>query len=112
MITTLNNEQFSSANFWEKTSKYSGEISKDVLCNALKMYYSANDKETPTWAKTTLTGALFYFITPVDAIPDITPMLGYSDDATVLVVAIATTAAHINENHVERARQTLIRWFG
>lgn len=51
---------------------------------ALKMYYAATDADTPTWAKTTIYGALGYFISPIDVIPGITPLVGYTDDVGVL----------------------------
>ncbi|WP_211605080.1 YkvA family protein [Vreelandella arcis] len=47
------------------------------------------------WAKTTIYGALGYFISPVDAIPDLAPIVGYADDIGVLAGALAMVAAHI-----------------
>lgn len=79
---------------------------------ALKLYYSAQDSDTPIWAKTTIYGALGYFISPIDAIPDLSPIVGYSDDLGVLVAALATVAASIKNEHGVKAKETLKRWFG
>lgn len=83
-----------------------------VLEQALKMYYSATDPDTPLWAKTTIYGALGYFISPIDAIPDLLPVLGYTDDIGVLIAAATAVAAHIKDEHVRKARDTLQQWFG
>jgi uncharacterized membrane protein YkvA (DUF1232 family) len=33
-------------------------------------------------------GALGYFISPIDAIPDLTPLLGYTDDLLIISAAL------------------------
>ena len=53
--------------------------------------------------------ALAYFVLPADAIPDLLPMLGYTDDALVLVTALRMVSGHIRDEHREAARQTLAR---
>lgn len=104
-------KEFSENNFWTKIKKFAKVAGESVLEPALKLYYSAQDPETPAWAKTTVYGALGYFISPIDAIPDITPIVGYSDDLGVLVAAIAAVAAYIKEEHKEKAKKTLEQWF-
>ena len=59
-----------------------------------------------------MVGALGYFISLVDAIPDITPVVGYTDDLWVLAVATVVVASHIKQEHREKAKETLNRWFG
>lgn len=102
---------FSEDSFWQKVKKYAGAAGQRVLDNALTMYYSARDPDTPLWAKTTIYAALGYFIVPLDAIADMTPITGYSDDLGVLVAALATVAAHIKPEHREQAREKLKGWF-
>lgn len=69
------------------------------------------DSDTPVWAKGIIFAALGYFISPVDAIPDITPVIGYTDDLGVLVAALAAVASHIKEEHTAKAKETLKQWF-
>jgi uncharacterized membrane protein YkvA (DUF1232 family) len=106
------NSDYSEEGFWDKVKTYAKSAGEAVLEPALKMYYSATDSDTPVWAKTTIYAALGYFISPVDVIPDITPIIGYTDDLGVLVAAAAATAAHIKDEHVSRAKETLQQWFG
>jgi uncharacterized membrane protein YkvA (DUF1232 family) len=51
-----------------------------------------------------LLGALAYFVLPIDAIPDILPVVGFADDAAVLTAAIKLVAGHITPAHREAAR--------
>ena len=103
---------YSDAGFWNKVRTHAKTAGQKVLEQALKMYYSATDPDTPLWAKTTIYGALGYFISPIDAIPDFLPVAGYTDDIAVLVAAAATVAAYIKEEHVRKAQDTLRQWFG
>lgn len=102
---------YSEEGFWKKISQYAKKAGEGTIIQALKLYYAAQDPDTPTWAKTTIYGALGYFISPIDALPDFTPVLGYTDDLGVMAAAIGIVAVHIKEEHGEQARQTLKRWF-
>ena len=57
--------------------------------------------------KTTLIGALAYFVLPVDVIPDVLPVLGFTDDAAVLATTIKLVASHIRPEHRIAARNRL-----
>ncbi len=73
----------------------------------LAAWFCARDPATPRRVRLTLLAALGYFVLPVDAIPDIMPLLGFTDDAAVIAAAIAAVAGSITPEHRERARQTL-----
>jgi uncharacterized membrane protein YkvA (DUF1232 family) len=72
-------------------------------------HYCAFDRQTPMHVKTALIGALAYFVMPTDAIPDVLPVIGYTDDAAVLAAAIKLVTSHITPDHREAARRTLAR---
>jgi uncharacterized membrane protein YkvA (DUF1232 family) len=75
----------------------------------LAAYYCAFDKETPRHVQGALLGAIAYFILPFDFIPDMLPVLGFTDDAAVLATAIRLVASHITEDHRRAARAALKR---
>ena len=75
----------------------------------LSSYYCALDSQTPRHVQAALLGAIAYFILPFDFIPDMLPVLGFTDDAAVLATAIRMVAAHIKPEHHEAARAALKR---
>ncbi len=93
--------------FWSKLKRVMAQLpfAEDLLA----AYYCAFDKETPRHVQAALLGALAYFILPFDFIPDMLPMLGFTDDAAVLATAIRMVAAHITPEHREAARAALKR---
>jgi uncharacterized membrane protein YkvA (DUF1232 family) len=93
--------------FWSKVKRVAAQIpfAEDLLT----AYYCAFDRETPREVQAALIGALAYFVLPFDIIPDIIPVLGYTDDAAVLAAAIRMVAQHIRPEHREAARRALAR---
>jgi uncharacterized membrane protein YkvA (DUF1232 family) len=113
--TTSFNEQqlaYSEESFWSKLKKFAVSAGREVVEKALTLYYTAQSPNVPAWAKTVVVGALTYFISPVDAIPDILVGVGFTDDLGVLLAAIATVSIYINAEAKEQARQKLTDWFG
>lgn len=111
MSETNFQNQYTDNDFWEKTKTYAKSAGETVLEPALKMYYSLQDTDTPAWAKAIIISSLGYFISPLDVIPDVVPVAGYTDDLGVLVAAIAATAAHIKEEHSIKAKECMKNWF-
>lgn len=103
---------YSEDSFWQKLLNFARAAGREVVEQALSLYYTAQAPETPTWAKTVIYGALGYFIFPVDAIPDVTPAVGYGDDLGVLVAALATVAAHVTPEIKALAKEKAAEWFG
>lgn len=67
------------------------------------MYYCALDSKTPLWAKGIAFGALAYFISPVDTIPDSIVGLGFLDDAAIITVAFKAISDNVTDEHHEKA---------
>ncbi len=51
---------------------------------------------TPTHMKALIIGAIGYIILPLDLIPDLTPVIGYSDDLASAAGVVAGVAAYNN----------------
>jgi uncharacterized membrane protein YkvA (DUF1232 family) len=92
--------------FWRKLRRFAGTI--PFAEDAVAAYYCALDRRTPLAARAILLGAVAYFVTPIDVIPDMVVGLGFTDDATVLATAIAVAGAHIQVEHREAARRVLL----
>ena|SRR5689334_1129425 len=93
--------------FWIKLKRVAAKLpfTEDLLA----AYYCAFDKETPRHVQAALLGAIAYFILPFDFIPDMMPVLGFTDDAAVLATAIRMVASHITDDHRKAARAALKR---
>ena len=74
---------------------------------AVAAYLCAIDPDTPKRVKAILLGALVYFITPVDVIPDIIAGLGFTDDAAVFWAALNSVRTHIRPRHTEEAARRM-----
>lgn len=98
--------------FWSKAKNVARKAGSPVVGSALKLYYAVRDPDTPAWARGVIAGALAYFIAPVDAIPDVVPFAGFSDDWGVLLAALATVGIHVKPEHSAKAKEKLDAWFG
>jgi len=98
-------EQKLRARFWAKARRFASVLpfAEDLLA----AYYCAFDRDTPLQVKATLLGALAYFVLPFDVIPDVLPMIGFTDDAAVLATAINLVARHMRPEHRVAARRAL-----
>lgn len=105
-------EQFTETGFWSKIKLFSRQAGKDVIERALWLYYAAQRPNTPKWAKSVIFGALAYFISPLDAIPDLTPLVGFTDDLGALAAALTMVVLYIDDEVKSLAADKLALWFG
>jgi uncharacterized membrane protein YkvA (DUF1232 family) len=110
--TTKYKESYNENDFWDKIAKFAKKAGYELIEKALILYYVATDKETPNHIKGIIFGALGYFILPLDIIPDITPVIGFTDDLGVLIGAMALVSVHIKKEHKIQAKKKLKEWFG
>lgn len=73
------------------------------LKDAIAMYYCMLDRGTPVWAKAEIAAVLGYLLVPMDAIPDVTPLLGFTDDAGAIATAMKLLTGCVTEGHREKA---------
>jgi len=94
-------------NFWLKLKRVATKLpfAEDLLA----AYYCAFDRETPRHVQVALLGAIAYFVLPFDFVPDMLPVLGFTDDAAVLATTIRMVASHITPEHREAARKAMAR---
>ena len=56
-------------------------------------------RKTAFRVKVAIVAALAYFVMPVDVIPDLIAVLGFTDDATVFWVVYRLFVPHVNDVH-------------
>lgn len=95
--------------FWRKLKRLAVKLpfAEDLLA----AYYCAFDRQTPRHVQAALLGAMAYFVLPFDVVPDMLPILGFTDDAAVLATALRLVATHITDDHREAARRAIARGY-
>ncbi|MCF8240578.1 MAG: DUF1232 domain-containing protein [Melioribacteraceae bacterium] len=71
---------------WEKLERIGKKISftKDIAA----LYSYMTDESVAWYRKSIVVGALIYFISPIDTIPDLAPLFGYLDDLGVITAVL------------------------
>ncbi len=85
--------KFVDANIFEKVEKIGKKISFARDIRAVYIYIT--DGRVSWYRKTIVVSALVYFITPIDAIPDISPLIGYLDDLGVITALLKYLGSEI-----------------
>ena len=103
---------YSAPRLWRTLLKAAVSTGLKTLHTALTLFFCLQDRDTPTWAKGVIVGALGYLVLPMDLIPDILPGVGYGDDMGALVAALGTVAAYIKDEHKSKASAQVARLLG
>ncbi|WP_251976145.1 YkvA family protein [Salinicola avicenniae] len=102
---------YSDKRFWHKLTRVGRQTGREGARKALELYFVLKRPDVPVWAKSTIVGALGYFISPLDAIPDFIAGVGYTDDASVLAAALVAVSVYLDEDIKRRADEALSRWW-
>jgi uncharacterized membrane protein YkvA (DUF1232 family) len=105
-------DNFKESQVIKKVKKVARSAGMIVIYPAMILYYLFKDKKVPISSKSIIAAALAYFIFPADSIPDITPIIGYSDDLSILLVSIAQFYKYITPEILSKTKDKLIGWFG
>ncbi len=110
----MNNEYskyYSEESLSEKIKKFSKAASAKVIYAVLLLFYAMKDNKVSLKNKLFIAASLGYFILPADAIFDLTPIIGYSDDLGVLIFALKQISSAITPAVKENARKKISEWF-
>lgn len=67
------------------------------LCDLLSDYCDGIYPNIPLATIVAIIGGLLYVVLPIDALPDIFPIVGWADDAAVLAFVVAAERNDVNE---------------
>lgn len=104
-------DKFSKDNLLLKLQHYGRDIGLTVLYNVLQLWYVLQKPEVPAKNKAVIMGALGYLITPLDFIPDLTPILGYNDDAAAILFALYMVRQYVDDKVKAQAKARLAKIF-
>ena len=103
---------YSETGLWKKIKEVSKAAGTKVVYAVLLLYYAMQDKSMSMKTRLSIAAALGYFILPTDAIFDLTPIIGYSDDLGVLLFVLTQISASITAEVMDKAKQKIGEWFG
>lgn len=105
-------DKFDADALFAKIAEVSKTAGVNVVFMALVLYYALVGKEVPLRDKALVMAALGYFITPVDFIPDILGLIGFTDDMGILMLAFKQIQNNVSPEVIDHAKQKLTDWFG
>lgn len=103
---------YSEENLLHKISKFGAHIGLELLYKVAQLWCVLQKPEVPAKDKALIMGALGYLISPLDFIPDLTPVLGYSDDLVAITFALLKVQGYIDDEVKAEAKALLAKVFG
>lgn len=95
--------------FWDKVQNSIKSAGVVVISRALLLFYSIEN--IPPAQKALVYGSLGFFILPIDVIPDMYPVVGFTDDLAALMCAYKIVKDNITDEARDKTRDKLSEWF-
>lgn len=115
-ITTLETDnyadKYSESNLFDKITSTIKSAGLKLIYEALLLFYVTENPNCPMKVKAAIFAAPGYFISPIDVIPDFTPIVGYSDDVGAIALALCLAQIYIDDTVREKARNKIRDIFG
>ena len=73
-IPSFRRRNLDTSGFMKKLGRFAGRLGKPVVRQLYALYYLWESEHTPKRAKMIIVGALVYFLSPIDSIPDLRPL--------------------------------------
>ena len=105
-------KEYSDESFWEKVKGVLKSAGLPLIYKAIQLYYVMMKPECPIHIKAAIVGALGYFISPIDLIPDFIPFVGFSDDLGAVVAALMLAQMYVDDDVKRKARAKIDDIFG
>ena len=77
-----------------------------VMISMLRSYFKKEYKDIPIGTVIAVISALLYWLTPADIIPDVIPVAGYVDDATVVAACLKLINDDLKEYKIWKDKRT------
>lgn len=87
-------------------------MGQQLVYSVFLMIGAYKRQDAPRWAKRIIIGGLGYLLSPIDAVPDLSPLIGYTDDLGVLSFGLVAIASYINNDVRIQARRAVKTLFG
>ena len=105
-------QHYNDSSFLDKITKYGKLIGINALYKAVQLWFVLQKPDVPASTKAVIMGALGYLIAPLDFLPDLMPVLGYTDDFVAITFALIKVQGYIDEEVERKAKKLLAKSFG
>lgn len=99
--------QYSELGFIEKLKNVAKKAGMELLFNAALLYRMLHNPNISAPTKALIVGVLGYLILPIDAIPDIIPVSGLSDDLAAILSVVKIVSSFKTPQIESEARELL-----
>lgn len=100
------NLEYSDEKFLQKIQDFGLQAGKQLVEKSFILWYVFQDPNIPTQHKLIIGSALAYLIFPIDMIPDILPVVGFSDDLPVIAAALTGVAMSVTPEIEAKAKKS------
>ena len=105
-------QHYNDSSFLDKVTKYGKLIGITALYKAVQLWFVLQKPDVPAGTKAVIMGALGYLIAPLDFLPDLLPVLGYTDDMVAITFALIKIQGYIDEEVERKSKKLLTKIFG
>ena len=105
-------QHYNDSSFLDKVTKYGKLIGINALYKAVQLWFVLQKPDVPASTKAVIMGALGYLIAPLDFLPDLMPVLGYTDDFVAITFALIKVQGYIDEEVERKSKNHLAKIFG
>ena len=105
-------QHYKDSSFLDKVTKYGKLIGITALYKAVQLWFVLQKPDVPAGTKAVIMGALGYLIAPLDFLPDLLPVLGYTDDMVAITFALIKVQGYIDEEVERKSKKLLTKIFG
>ena len=105
-------QHYNDSSFLDKVTKYGKLIGITALYKAVQLWFVLQKPDVPAGTKAVIMGALGYLIAPLDFLPDLLPVLGYTDDMVAITFALIKVQGYIDEEVERKSKKLLTKIFG
>lgn len=103
-IPKFRRRRFDESGFLRKMKRFALRLGRPAVQQLYALYFLFQSPHTPKRAKLIIVGALAYFLSPIDSIPDLLGPLGFSDDLAVIALVYAQMKQYLTEDLKTRAK--------
>ena len=105
-------QHYNDSSFLDKVTKYGKLIGINALYKAVQLWFVMQKPDVPAATKAVIMGALGYLIAPLDFLPDLMPVLGYTDDLVAITFALIKVQGYIDDEVERKFKKLLAKIFG